>query len=42
MNPQLEAAHKAYLKAYKGLNKAKGHDSYTKYVSANKEKITEY
>ena len=42
MDPQLEAAHKAYLKAYKELNKAKFHESYTKYVTANKGKIKEY
>ena len=43
MDPQLVAAHRAYLKAYKELNKAaKFHESYTKYVTANKEKIKEY
>ena len=35
MDPQLVATHKAYLKAsYKVLNKAKFHNSYTKYVTA--------
>ena len=44
MEPQLVAAHKAkaYLKAYKELNKEKIHDSYTKYFAANKDKIKEY
>ena len=41
MDPQLVAAHKAYLKAYKELNKEKIHDSYTKYFAAN-DKIKEY
>ena len=41
MDLQLVAAHKAYLKAYKELNKVKFHESYTKYVTANKEKIKE-
>ena len=40
MDAQLVEAHKAYLiKAYKELNKAKIHESYTKYITANKEKI---
>ena len=41
MEPQLVAAHKAkaYLKAYKELNKEKIHDSYTKYFAANKTKL---
>lgn len=38
MNPQLVAAHKAYLKACKESNKAKFHESYTKYTTTNKEK----
>ena len=42
MDPQLLKAHKAYLKAYKQLNKEKIHDSYTKYFAANKDKIKEY
>ena len=42
MDPQLLEAHKAYLKAYKELNKEKIHDSYTKYFAANKDKIKEY
>ena len=42
MDPQIVAAYKAYLKTYKELNKVKFHESYTKYVSANKEKIKEY
>ena len=42
MDPQLLEAHKAYLKAYKELNKEKIHDSSTKYFAANKDKIKEY
>ena len=42
IDPQLVVAHKAYLKAYKELNKAKIHESYTKYFTANKEKIKQY
>ena len=42
MDPQLLEAHKAYLKAYKELNKEKIHDSYTKYYAANNKKIKEY
>ena len=42
MDPQLVEAHKAYLRAYKELNKEKFHESYTKYVATNKTKIKEY
>ena len=42
VDPQFVAAHRAYLKAYKELNKAKFHESYAKYVTVNKEKIKEY
>ena len=42
MDPHLVEAHKLYLKAYRELNKAKIHESYTKYITANKEKIKQY
>ena len=42
MDPQLVEAHKAYLRAYRELNKEKFHESSTKYVATNKEKIKEY
>jgi hypothetical protein len=42
MDPQLVEAHKAYLRAYRELNKDKFYESYAKYTMANKEKIKEY
>ena len=38
MDPQLVEAHKAYLRAYRELNKEKFHESYTKYVGTAKKK----